>query len=430
MAKKEVSHYVKRPGRKHGDPDVLIPVATDLVSVPGIPSREIDVSYFSREDPLENMAISESASAEWARKLRDGHSPEYSAFAEEHRHEMEPIVEWVRTSGDLEPTGTPTGEDVTEIIRQKARELGYGGVGFTYNDRHYVYQSRKPVMKNNLPHAICLELEQDYEKTQSIPSMAAEETHQGTYFNQGPRAMALTDLIRSLGYRVQVSGPTWHYGPMIPMFVQAGLGSLGANGQLLSPHNGSRARLQIIFTDANVTYDQPIDYGIHNFCQTCQVCVQRCPGRALMQEKVWYRGVEKNKLVFKRCRPVMANYLGCGICMKVCPIQKYGMQAVMEHYVETGEVLGKGTDSLEGYTLHDKGYFGPGQLPSFDREFFNMPRGRSEDWILVEFRDKLMEATGRDDVDKDEMWDDFRDRVEASISKRNVVVDMGMDRGI
>src|SRR4029450_4306007 len=63
MAKKEVSHYVRRPGRLHGDPDVVIPVAKDLVSVPGIPSREIDVSYFSREDPLENMAISESASA-------------------------------------------------------------------------------------------------------------------------------------------------------------------------------------------------------------------------------------------------------------------------------------------------------------------------------------------------------------------------------
>ena len=83
--------------------------------------------------------------------------------------------------------------------------------------------------------------------------------------------------------------------------------------------------LQVIFTDANVTYDQPIDYGIHQFCQVCQVCVNRCPGRALMPEKVWYRGVEKNKLVFKRCRPVMARYLGCGICMKVCPIQKYGM---------------------------------------------------------------------------------------------------------
>jgi hypothetical protein len=34
--------------------------------------------------------------------------------------------------------------------------------------------------------------------------------------------------------------------------------------------------------------------------------------------------------------------------------------------VETGEVLGKGTDSLEGYKLHDK-VLGPGHLPSFDR---------------------------------------------------------------
>jgi hypothetical protein len=59
-----------------------------------------------------------------------------------------------------------------------------------------------------------------------------------------------------------------------------------------------------------------------------------------------------------------------------------------------------------------------------------MPRGRSEDWILVEFRDKLMEATGDESANKDEMWEDFRERVEASLSKRTVVVDMGMDRGI
>ena len=429
MAKK-VGHHVTRPGNKLGDPSVTIPVAEDLLTVPGIPARESDVAFFSREYPLENMAIEESASAEWAREVRNGHSPEYRAFSEEHQKHMEPIVEWVKNSGDLEPTGVPTGEDVTELIRQKARELGYGEVGFTSNDRHYVYQSRKPAMKAGLPNAICVALEQDYNKTQTIPSMAGEETHFGTYFNQGPLTMELTDFIRSLGYRVQVSGPTWHYGPMIPMFVQAGLGQLGANGQLLSPHFGSRARLQVIFTDANVTYDQPIDYGIHKFCQVCQVCVNRCPGRALMPERVWYRGVEKNKLVFKRCRPVMARYLGCGICMKVCPIQKYGMPAVMEHYVETGEVLGKGTDNLEGYTLQDKGYFGPGQLPIFNREFFKMPQGRAEDWLLLEFRDKLQETAGDPNVNQDLMWTDFRTRVEKSLGAQTTMVDGGMDRGI
>ena len=93
----------------------------------------------------------------------------------------------------------------------------------------------------------------------------------------------------------------------------------------------------MITTDAPVTYDEPIDYGIHQFCQVCQVCVNRCPGRALLAEKVWWRGVEKNKLIYERCRPVMARYDGCAVCMKVCPIQRFGMPAVMEHYVATGE---------------------------------------------------------------------------------------------
>ncbi len=431
MAKK-VGHYVTRPGRLLGDPPVRIPVAEDLESVPGIPTRERDVSFFSREDPLENMALAEGASADWARKQRNGHSDEMFAWYQEHEQIMEPIVDWIKTSGDLQATGTATGEDVTEAIRHKARELGYGEVGFTRNDRHYVYESRKPEMKRDLPHAICLALEQDYDKTQTIPSVKAETAHFGTYEDQGPRCRELTEFIHSLGYRAQVSGPTWQYGPMIPMFVAAGLGQLGANGQLLSPHFGSRARLQILFTDAKVTYDQPIDYGIHKFCQVCQVCVQRCPGRALMAEKVWYRGVEKNKLVFKRCRPVMARYLGCGICMKVCPIQKYGMPAVMQHYVETGEVLGKGTDELEGYTLLEKGYFGPGELPTFDKEFFNMPRGRTEDWLLLEFRDKLMEAetNAGKGAERDQMWGEFREKLEASLDQRGEAVDMGMDRGI
>ena len=95
-----------------------------------------------------------------------------------------------------------------------------------------------------------------------------------------------------------------------------------------------------------------------------------------------------------------------------------------------GEVLGKGTDNLEGYTLPDKGYFGPGQLPSFSREFFDMPHGRTEDWLLTEFRDKLIESKADNGVDTDEMWAEVREKVEASIEQRATSVDMGMDRGI
>ena len=43
--KKKVNHVVKRPGHKIGDADVEIPIAADLVSVPGSPTREHDVSF-------------------------------------------------------------------------------------------------------------------------------------------------------------------------------------------------------------------------------------------------------------------------------------------------------------------------------------------------------------------------------------------------
>ena len=87
----------------------------------------------------------------------------------------------------------------------------------------------------------------------------------------------------------------------------------------------------------------------------------------------------------------MARYEGCAICIKVCPIQRYGMHAVMEHYVETGEVLGKGTENLEGYEFKEKGYFPPGKLPRFNREFFDIPHGRTEDWLFEQFMTKLEE---------------------------------------
>ena len=382
---KPVSHVVTRPGRRHGDEDVEIPVPEELATVPGIPLREKDVSFYSRVYPLETQNIEKAADREWVWTV---YTDEILKYRKEHDERNEPLVAAAAVSGEIEPTGTPEpGKDMTEEIRLKARELGFGEVGFTRYDRHYTYASKKGWAKYE--HAVCIALEQDYAQTQTAPSLEFEFTHFGTYEIEGALALDLADYIRSLGYRAQIHSPNDNSAAYIPMFVAAGLGQLGANGQLLSPHFGSGARLMIVTTDAPVTYDEPQDYGIHNFCQQCQVCINRCPGRALVREKVLYRGVEKNKLIYDRCRPVMARYEGCAVCMKVCPIQRYGMKPVMEHYVETGEVLGKGTDNLEGYTLRDKGYFGPGELPTFDREFFDFPQGTREDWLLTKFKERL-----------------------------------------
>ena len=382
---KAVSHVVRRPGRRLGDPDVAIPVAEDLVTVPGAPIREKDLSFFSRTEPLETQNIEKGADRDWAWSV---YTDEISEYRKGHDERMVPHIELAARSADVEPTGEPDPTvDVTESIRLRARELEFGEVGFTRLDRRFVYASRKSWAK--FSHAICLAMEQDYDQTQTIPSLEAEHAHFGTYEIESIAGEKLADHIRELGYHAQIHSPSDSSGAYIPMFVAAGLGQLGANGQLLSPHFGSRARLMIISTDAAVRYDAPIDYGFHKFCQQCQVCVARCPGRALVKEQVWYRGVEKNKLIYDRCRPVMVDYEGCAVCMKVCPVQKFGMQEVMEHYVETGEVLGKGTAELETYELRGKGSFGPGELPQFDRQFFEFPHGSKEDWLFQQLKEKL-----------------------------------------
>ena len=382
---KPVSHRVTRPGRVHGDSAVSIPVAEDLVAVPGVPQNPVDVAFHSREYPLETQSIDKSADRQWA---WDAQADDLAEFREAQEKRMEPLYEAALVSGDMEPAGIPVpGEDLTDDIRQFARELGFGEVGFTRYDRHYTFKGKKRWAK--YPHAVCLAVEQDYGKTQTGPCIEADLARFETYEIQMNMCLELADYLRTRGYHAQVHDGSDNSGPYIPLFVAAGLGQLGANGQLLSPHFGSRSRLMLVTTDAPLTYDEPVDYGIHKFCQECQVCVNRCPGRAISRDKVWWRGVEKNKLVYERCRPIFVTYHGCAVCMIVCPVQRYGMKPVMEHYVQTGEVLGKGTENLEGYSMEGKGHFGPGELPQFDRDLFEFPHGREEDWLFHKFKERL-----------------------------------------
>ena len=125
--------------------------------------------------------------------------------------------------------------------------------------------------------------------------------------------------------------------------------------------------------------------------------------------------------MYDRCRPVMAVYEGCGVCMLVCPIQRYGAPAVMEHFVETGNVLGKGTDNLEGFEIRGKGYFGSGELPSFDREFFDMPHGTKDEWLFDQFKQKLNEKGSA----SSEEAKDFADELTTIITEKT-----GYDSGL
>lgn len=258
-------------------------------------------------------------------------------------------------------TGQPvTPEELTAAVKKRAAEIGISAVGVAPYDRKYVWE---PFLDDCVGDrvVVCI-LEQNYAATQTAPSLRAERAALAAYGTLYTMENLLADYIRGLGYTAR-EGVGNSLGAAIHFGVEAGLGQLGLNGQLLTPFAGSRCRIVMINTDAPLAIDKPVDYGVTALCDECKVCIRRCPTGAISAKREYHRGVEREKIKIERCVPMVAQVHGCAICMKVCPVQKYGLPAVLEHYAATHQILGKGSDELEGYGWPDGRRYGPGSKP-------------------------------------------------------------------
>ncbi|GAA1517277.1 4Fe-4S dicluster domain-containing protein [Nocardioides humi] len=263
------------------------------------------------------------------------------------------------------PATTVPADQLTTGLKELAAQIGLSGIGVAHYDEKYIFESFLGTEVGD--RMIVCALEQAWAPTQKIPSSESEQTALSTYAEAMTLASAIGDYLVDHGYRVKVhdaAGP----GMAIHFAVEAGLGQLGLNGQLLTPV-GSRCRLILVNTNAPLVLDEPKDFGIPALCDACQVCVRRCPPGAIPVKRKFKRGVEKSSLNTKRCLPIVAQAHGCAICMKVCPVQRYGLQEVLNEFEATGEILGRGTDELEAYHWPIDGRtYGVGQKPRMSPE--------------------------------------------------------------
>ncbi len=307
-----------------------------------------------------------------------------------------PRLAGIRGARPACPRSDVSARELTDRIRVQARRLGISAVGFAPYDPKYTFAEYAD--HHDRGSVIVCAYEQDWQATQTAPSARSERAAFRAYAALTTRSVALAEFVERQGFRAQPHSFTGeavaiHYG------VQAGLGQLGLNGQLLTPAAGSRARLSLITTDAELIHDEPVDYGIHAICDACQACVRRCPVGAIPKARAQHRGVRKIKIKTERCFPVVVSAEGCAVCMKVCPVQRYGLEAVVDHYARTGgEILGKGSEELEGYVWPlDGRRYGPGEKPDAAerRKVLNPPHWRAVDPTRTE-PVRRGEATGGD----------------------------------
>jgi epoxyqueuosine reductase len=107
---------------------------------------------------------------------------------------------------------------------------------------------------------------------------------------------------------------------MVHVALEAGLGTIGHHGILITPEFGPRVRLGIFLTEAPIeptVKEEDKDYCIH-----CYGCVDICPVDAIKHpdESGKLYEVDTMRCKFFRIKMLEKEMGNCGLCMKVCGV--------------------------------------------------------------------------------------------------------------
>ena len=216
----------------------------------------------------------------------------------------------------------------TMRLKGFARYLGAASVGCTRLDPAHVYSNigRSPgkwgePIDLSHTHAIAVTVPMAHEMVRLAPDSPTTTETAFEYQEVARIAMVLARYLNNLGYeaRAHVDG---NYRVMcVPVAVDAGLGELGRIGLLVTPEMGPRVRLAVVTTDLPLEQDEPITFGVQDFCRICMKCADICPSASIDKgEKLDRLGVEKWQSLKDTCyRYWRMAGSDCALCVKVCP---------------------------------------------------------------------------------------------------------------
>lgn len=228
--------------------------------------------------------------------------------------------------------------EITRVIKKAARFFGASLVGVCELDRRWLYaNSYDLVTREETPveipeecrYAIAVAVEMDYDAIKSSPTYIGGAAVGMGYSMTAFTAGLLAQYIRGLGWKAIPTGNDTSLS--IPIAIDAGLGELSRAGIMITPEFGPRVRISKVFTDLPLVADEPIEFGVWDFCRKCAKCAEHCPGQAIdygePSDKVHNicnnTGLYRWPINAEKCfRFWTAVGTSCTNCIRVCPFNK------------------------------------------------------------------------------------------------------------
>ena len=219
-------------------------------------------------------------------------------------------------------------DQTAHFVHAWLRKTGAHAVGFaTLQDYHLYSQtvrgrrSGEPIEKLH-KRAIAITVEMDHRMMQSAPQGSTVMESSEQYLRSGILALKLAAWIRELGYdaTAHIDG---NYEVICPLVaVDAGLGTIGRMGLLMTPDLGPRVRISVVTTNLPLPVKEPTpDRSTLHFCHHCRKCARNCPAAAIPEgPRSREGGVDRWKIHSERCYHFWTTSgTDCGRCISVCP---------------------------------------------------------------------------------------------------------------
>ncbi|MEN8201552.1 MAG: 4Fe-4S dicluster domain-containing protein [Bacteroidota bacterium] len=219
-------------------------------------------------------------------------------------------------------------QKASNFITHWMKQTGAHSVGITkLRDYHlYSHKGRGPLSGHSIElkhkHAIAITVEMKHRMMQSAPEGTSVMESSEQYLQSGVLALKLASWIRESGYEAtaHIDG---NYDLICPLVaVDAGLGTLGRMGLLMTPDLGPRVRISVVSTSMPLVNSSPKpESSTLHFCHICKKCADVCPAAAIPDgPRLEMGGIKRWQINSEKCYHFWTTSgTDCGRCISVCP---------------------------------------------------------------------------------------------------------------
>jgi ferredoxin len=216
-------------------------------------------------------------------------------------------------------------DKASALVKEVAHLYGASLVGIAemHDDDYYTNRRSGAPVPRNFRFAIVFAVAMDRDLIDRAPRRETFLATCNGYVKAAHVGARLSGFIKSLGYETSLNSMARYDAPLVPLAEKAGLGQRGRCHFLVTKEFGNRVRLGAVLTNLPMEVDEPLDFGLPEFCALCGQCAVKCPSKALSGQPRMVNGRPVWQFDEVKCFHMWTEYAtDCGICIASCPFSR------------------------------------------------------------------------------------------------------------